>query len=68
MSGAQIPSDWKIGDVVLILKKKPQTEVANYRPITLISCMSKLLTKILAKRLSAAVDKEDIVGPEQSGF
>ena len=68
MSGSQIPSDWKIGDVVLILKKPPQTEVANYRPITLISCMSKLLTKILAKRLSAAVDKEDIVGPEQSGF
>jgi len=68
MSGAQIPSDWKIGDVVFILKKPPQTEVANYRPITLISCMSKLLTKILAKRLAAAVDIEDIVGPEQNGF
>ena len=30
--------------------------------------MFKLLTKILAKRLLAAVDKEDIVGPEQNGF
>ena len=68
MTGAQIPSDWKIGDIVLILKKPPRTDINNYRPITLISCVSKLLTKILAKRVSTAVGKEDIIGPEQSGF
>ena len=68
MTGAQIPSDWKIGDIVLILKKPPRTDINNYRPITLISCVSKLLTKILAKRVSTAVEKEDIIGPEQSGF
>ena len=68
MAGGLVPPDWKVGDVVLALKKPPQTDVSNYRPITLISCVFKLLTKILAKRLSAAVDKEDIVGPEQNGF
>ena len=68
MAGGLVPPDWKVGDVVLVLKKPPQTDVSNYRPITLISCVSKLLTKILAKRLSAAVDKEDIIGPEQNGF
>ena len=68
MAGGLVPPDWKVGDVVLVLKKPPQTNVSNYRPITLISCVFKLLTKILAKRLSAAVDKEDIVGPEQNGF
>ena len=68
MAGGLVPPDWKVGDVVLVLKKPPQTDVSNYRPITLISCVSKLLTKILAKHLSAAVDKEDIVGPEQNGF
>ena len=66
--GAQLPNEWKSGDIVLILKKPPRTDVNNYKPITLISCVSKLLTKILAKRLSAALDKEDIVGPEQNGF
>ena len=45
-----------------------RTDINNYRPITLISCVFKILTKILAKRISAALDNEDIVGPEQNGF
>ena len=49
------PFTWKEGDIALILKKPPQTDVNNYRPITLISCVSKLLTQILAQQLSKAV-------------
>ena len=41
MTGAQIPSDWKIGDIVLILKKLQCADINNYQPITLISCVSK---------------------------
>ena len=66
--GGEPPDSWKDGDVVLILKKPPQTEVSNYRPITLTSCISKLLTKILAKRLRDLIEKEDIIGAEQNGF
>ena len=62
------PFTWKEGDIALILKKPPQTDVNNYRPITLISCVSKLLTKILAQRLSKAIEIDDIIGPEQNGF
>ena len=62
--GAQQPSEWKSGDVALILKKPLRTDINNYRPITLISCVSKLLTKILAKRLSVELDKEDMAGAE----
>ena len=50
----RIPDSWKEGDVALILKKPPQTDISNYRPITLISCISKLITKILAQRISLA--------------
>ena len=64
MSGSQVPTDWKLGDVVLILKKPLATNINNYRPITLISCISKLLTRILAKRLSVVIEMEDIVGPD----
>ena len=49
MIGGSVPSSWKEGDIVLILKKPPMTDINNYRPITLISCISKLLTKILPK-------------------
>ena len=43
-------------------------EVSNYRPITLISCISKLLTKILAQSLGDLTAKEDIIWAEQNGF
>ena len=66
--GDEPPDSWKDGDVVLILKKPPQTEVSNYRPITLTSCISKLLTKILSKSLRDLIEKEDIIGAEQNGF
>ena len=36
--------------------------------MTLISCISKLLTKISAKRLGDLIAKEDIIGAEQNGF
>jgi len=68
MIGGVPPASWKDGDVILVLKKPPQTEISNYRPITLISCISKLLTKILAKRLGDLIAKEDIIGAEQNGF
>jgi hypothetical protein len=64
----KVPKNWKDGKVVLLLKKTPATIMANYRPITLISVLSKLLTKILAKRMSDAIVEEDVIGPEQNGF
>ena len=66
--GGQSPDSWKEGDLVLILKKPPRTDISNYRPITLISCVSKVLTKMLARRLSDAVETDDLIGPEQNGF
>ena len=66
--GGQTPDSWKEGDVILVLKKPFQTDIRNYRQITIISCISKHLTKILAKRLGEAITKEDVIGPEQNGF
>ena len=42
--GGVNPRDWKLGDIVLILKRPPVTDISNYRPITLISCLSKVLS------------------------
>ena len=40
----------------------------NYRPITLISVISKVYTKLLNQRITSAILEEDILGPEQNGF
>ena len=51
---------------ILILKNPPRMDISNYHPITLISCVSKVLTKMLA--LSTAIEADDLMGPEQNGF
>jgi len=63
-----VPSGWKEGLVVLLLKRAPSTVLANYRPITLISCISKLFTKMVAKRLSEGILSTDVLGNTQQGF
>ena len=62
------PSAWKLGKVILTLKRSPEQDIQNYRPITLISCLSKLLTKIISDRISAAVESSGIAGELQNGF
>jgi ribonuclease HI len=49
-----------------IYKKKERTEIANYRPITLLNTDYKLLTKALAIQLAKAAPK--LIHPDQSGF
>ena len=65
---AEIPILWKKGLVTLQLKKAPATLLKNYRPITLISCVCKLYTKIQAKPNSDTIIEKDILGEEQQGF
>lgn len=60
--GGVIPSEWKVGNVILTLKRIPGTDINNYRPITLISCLSKVLTSILAQRIAAAVESSELAG------
>ena len=63
-----VPKKWKDGKVVMLLKKNPGSIMTNYRPITLISVISKVYTKLLNKRITKAILEEDILGPEQNGF
>ena len=46
-----LPNDWKKSIYVPIYKKSDKKECGNYRTITLISHASKLLLRILQKRL-----------------
>ena len=54
MISGRTPDTWKEGDIALILKKPPLTNINNYKPFTLISCVivSKLLTKLMEKKVS----------------
>lgn len=64
-----IPSNWTKGIIKPIFKNKGSPDDPdNYRGITLLSCLGKLFTAILNKRLSDYVEVTGILGEEQAGF
>ena len=54
------------GVITLIHKDKDRTNIANYRPISLLNIDYKLLSKVLATRIKGVINK--IVHSDQIGF
>lgn len=60
---------WIVGNILPIYKNKGNDNLPeNYRPITLLSCMGKLFTSILSKRLNTYADQQNILNENQGGF
>ncbi|CAG9840644.1 unnamed protein product [Diabrotica balteata] len=62
----QIPNSWNEAITLLLFKKGDKKDLKNYRPITLLNVMYKLLTKILTNRLTTKLDGYQ--AREQAGF
>ena len=45
------PSAWKKSNVIPIFKKGEETSVSNYRPISLLSCTSKIIERVVFNEL-----------------
>ena len=64
-----VPTDWTIGLIRPLYKKKGDPkDPNNFRGITLLSCLGKLFTSILNKRLTTYLEDNDLLGEEQAGF
>ena len=64
-----VPRAWTEGCIIPIFKNKGCKEnPANYRPITLLSCMGKLFTAIINSRLQIFSTEFNIIQQNQSGF
>ena len=62
------PDCMKDADTVPLYKSKFKSDYNNYRPISLLITLSKLLEKIVYKRTIAFLDKHDILFSSQYGF
>jgi hypothetical protein len=62
----QTPKEWNNGIIILLHKKGDVKDIGNYRPISLISHISKLLTKVIQNRLEGTLDFNQ--PREQAGF
>ena len=62
------PDIMKLADVIPLYKGKDRDEVINYRPISLLMTLSKILEKIIYKRIYIYLDKNNILYDSQYGF
>ena len=63
------PEQWTIGIIKPIYKNKGDiNDVANFRPITILSCLGKLFTSILNDRLSNYLGEAMLLSENQAGF
>ena len=63
------PDSWKEAIVIPILKPgKDSSKCSSYRPIALISCLSKIMEKIINKRLMWYLEKNKFINKSQCGF
>ena len=53
---------------MVLHKKNDRTECGNYRGISLVAHASKILLKIIARRLSENYDRVEILQERQSGY
>ena len=65
---ATFPSVWKKGLVIPIPKGGNQTQVQNYRPISLLPLPGKLLEKLMHKHLMEFIEGESLITCYQHGF
>ena len=62
------PDTWKIANVIPIYKKGSASDPSNYRPISLLCSIGKLLERLVFKDIYNYLHENDILYKYQSGF
>ena len=68
LSSAVFPSIWKMGKVVPIFKSGDRTNTSNYRPITILPVLSKIIEKAVHMQLYTFLKENNLLAREQFGF
>ena len=68
-SSGKLPNAWRKATLVPILKPgKPAEDPKSYRPISLTSCLSKTIERMVNSRLYAYLEKAGLIDDVQAGF
>ena len=62
------PDDLKLAKVVPIFKKGDKLDMNNYRPILLLTCLSKIFEKVIFHRLTDFLNEQSVLVFNQYGF
>ena len=62
------PGDLKLAKVIPIFKKGDKLNMNNYRPISLLTCLSKIIEKVIFHRFTDFFNKQSVLVSNQYGF
>ena len=63
-----VPDDLKVAKVVPLFKSGDKDVITNYRPVSILPCISKIYEKVVYHRLISYLDKYEILNSNQYGF
>lgn len=63
-----VPSKLKVAKVIPIFKAGDKHSFNNYRPISILPALSKILERLIYNRIINFVNKHNILTPDQFGF
>ncbi len=64
-----VPQDWKEAVVIPLPKpNKPTDDPKSYRPISLTSCLGKVMERIITRRLNWYLESHNLLQKNQAGF
>ena len=64
----KFPEEWALGVIVILFKESTKSDLNNYRGITLLSMLGKILAGILNNRLWEVVNRFEVLTESQAGF
>ncbi|KAK3562481.1 hypothetical protein QTP86_034597, partial [Hemibagrus guttatus] len=70
LTSGNVPTVFKKARVIPILKKPAldPSDISNYRPVSLLSFLSKILERVVCNQLSDYLMQNNLHDPNQSGF
>ena len=68
LSNGVYPNSFQIAKVIPICKKDDPSQISNYRPVSLLPCISRILEKTVYERCYSFLIRHKLLIPNQSDF
>ena len=68
LASHSVPSKWKVTYVHPIQKSDKSTDLANYRPISILPTIAKITERVVYEQLYSFFTSHHLFSPEQHGF
>ena len=63
-----VPTDWKVAKVIPLFKSGSTAEIDNYRPISILPTLSKILERVVYKQVMTHLERNGLISEHQFGF